>query len=665
MPRQDLLHISVEDLVTFTNRGTVNRASREIDAGEPACELSEAGDGTIDAKWSDGVTCVLPGAKTAREGRCTCPSVTMCRHLVRTILKYQRSAANSAATPVAPQEPWDPGEITDEALRQQVPKAMLARAQKQFQDGVLLELVRGVKPTALLHGLSINVRFMVKGDLRYAHVDCAPQMAPQIAALVVWAFRLLPKEKRAGMVSSGSGKQPIPEATLSAVEKTVDEWLEHGLSAAPEHFAANLSRLSSECVREGLFWPADIVDALAEQFQRYSARDALFMPELVVELLGELLIRSDAIRSATPAVPQALVRGTRDDRPLELGQGRYVGLGCGVHTLKKGAIINVFMQDADSGMVVAVTREFADPADPKHKPLDFNRLAQTSVVQSTPLQALGQGVLLTAGGKRTPARRLITARTRCAVNPQAFSWEQLKEPVRVDSFDELRERLAAMPPSALRARRVADNFYVLKVASVKDGRFDPPRQITLATLLDGDGQSVTLQHPYSLRGRGGAEALLDVLAKAPESIRFVAGSVRLTTDGLTICPTAVVREANGVRSIVQPLVDGFSGKAVMAGTTQIAPAEADPVASTLRETQDALSDLLVLGLRRADAPLTRRMIDLSQRTGASGFRRLAERLKRLSAELERKSHAARWDGQAACEACKELLVLVRMGEELI
>src|ERR1700710_1278938 len=128
MARRDLLSISVDDLVTFTNRGTVNRAQKELEAPELTCELLEAADGSVGAKWSDGVTCSLPGNKTAREGRCSCPSVGMCRHLVRTVLMYQRAAAAKAEAPAAPQEAWDPGEISDDVLSQHIPKATLDRA---------------------------------------------------------------------------------------------------------------------------------------------------------------------------------------------------------------------------------------------------------------------------------------------------------------------------------------------------------------------------------------------------------------------------------------------------------------------------------------------------------------------------------------------------------
>src|ERR1044072_310498 len=93
MPRDDLLHIAPDDLAALTNRGTVKRAQRELENKGVAGELSEAADGTVTAKWSDGVTCTLPGGKTISDARCTCPATELCRHVVRTVLAYQRRNA--------------------------------------------------------------------------------------------------------------------------------------------------------------------------------------------------------------------------------------------------------------------------------------------------------------------------------------------------------------------------------------------------------------------------------------------------------------------------------------------------------------------------------------------------------------------------------------------
>ncbi len=92
MARNDLLVLSLDDLAALTNRGTVKRAQREIEANECRVELMESAEGEVTAKWSDGVECRIPAGAVVGDGRCSCAAVGLCRHLVRTVLAYQRQA---------------------------------------------------------------------------------------------------------------------------------------------------------------------------------------------------------------------------------------------------------------------------------------------------------------------------------------------------------------------------------------------------------------------------------------------------------------------------------------------------------------------------------------------------------------------------------------------
>jgi len=314
-------------------------------------------------------------------------------------------------------------------------------------------------------------------------------------------------------------------------------------------------------------------------------------------------------------------------------------------------------------MVVAVCREFAHPADSAVPPLSFAKLAQTAVVQRASLALLGQGTLLLSGGKRAPSRRLSTARARSTVNPQNFQWDTLREPVRVDDFQELRSRLADLPPGVLRPRRVVDNFHVLKVASVSSAGFVPMEQTVHAVLIDSSGREVLFSHPYSDRGRDGLEALLHVLTTTPETIRFVAGPVKLSSRGLQIFPTAVVcEESGGARRVIQPWVD--SGRGASATGSHMEERASEPLAQMLQEINALLSELMVLGLRRSDAIVARRTKQLGEQADAAGFTRFAQRIAHLSTELDRKQHAARWDSKPADALMKEFLVLTRLGHEM-
>jgi hypothetical protein len=659
--RQDLLALSVEDLVAFSNRGTVNRAAKEAASAELSCALEESPDGTVRGAWSDGWTVELPGGQTLAKARCSCLAVGVCRHVVRTVLRYaQRARAPAAA------EPWDPGAIPDAELERHLPAAALADARRRVDAGLLVELVRGPKPLAHFHGLSVNVRFRVPGDVGYAAADCAPALAPVMVALAVWAFRRLPPEAASGFVVTGAAA-PAPVPELDALDAACRDWFMHGLGGASPHWLDDLRRLEKRCLAAGLVWPAHNVASFAEEAARYAAHDALFDPERALAAAGELLARTDALRAATGAVPLPLVRGTAEDHEVELAAARLLGVGCGVVARTKSTTLSGYFVDLDSGVVAAIARERAEAAGgakAAEAPPPFHREAAAPVLQGVALGQLARAQLLVAKAKRTASGRLSFGRTRATVTPQAFAWEQLREPVLVDDLDELRQRLSLLPPTALRSLRASDGFHVLAVTGAEGAVFDGARQAVRATLRDAAGQAATLLHPFSSRAAEGCELLLAKLGAAP--VRFVAGHVRLAPSGVVIAPTAVVFQEGATRTAVLPWVDRAG--AVAAEATVGAAHEAAPVAPLARhlgELGAATAALLQTGLRRPDERTARQLRELAAAGEAVGLGHLPALTSRVAGELERRLRDPAWSAAPAAEACCELAALIRLAADLL
>jgi hypothetical protein len=602
MPRPDLLALSADDLTALTNRGTVKRAQREVETNEHTAELSEAADGTVTATWSDGATCHLPAGAVLAQGRCSCAAVGLCRHLVRTVLAYQRQAA--AATPDQPPaliEPWDPGTIPDEELAKHYRPAALKKMRELFERGLLVELVRSSKPSARFHLEGCLLRFLVPGDPRYTHCDCAEPAPCSHVPLAVWSFRLLDPEQPSGILSTTATTLPVPADVLDEIEQDLEEFCGHGVSGAGPAWVGRLGRLEEACRRADLVWPAEIVAELHQEQERYAQQDALFAPDRIADLVGELLVRCDAIRNDTGALPQLLIRGARNDRPTELGKTTFVGLGCGVRLRRRGVELTAYLQASDSGGMVALCKDFTegepDPAKPERS---FGDLAQGTAIKSTPFAALAVGQLTIQRCKRTAGCRLLPGRAEAGIVQQEFLWEKLRPPVLAEEFAELDARLAALPPSCLRPRRVAEDFHVCTVAGVAAAQFDPATQEVQAILLDARGGSAQLAHPFHARAQAGTEALLTLLAERPGDVRFVAGPVERSGAGLVFHPVCVVYEEAGRRRALQPWIEQRVGVAAGEAQKSEASRTGDALGEYLLAVQAAVGELFVLGLARAD-----------------------------------------------------------------
>jgi hypothetical protein len=583
---------------------------------------------------------------------------------VRTVLAYQRQNAATAEAPAAA-EAWDPGSLTDEELARHFKPAVLSRAREQFQRGLLLELVRSYKPSVRFHDLACTLRFQVPNDIRYVHCDCAQEPPCQHVPLAVWGFRRLPAHEKAGIFTTHEQKLPVPSTLLDQVEAALLELLAHGLSGTPTSWRDQLARLEAQCRSEGLVWPAEVLVELIQQYERYTAHDARFAPDRCAELVGEMVIRVDAIRYDQGAVPSAWVRGTTADHVTELGVARLIGLGCGVRPGRRAVELVAYLQDMDSGSLVTVRREFADPApDAKEAPKDFWQLAQTPAVKGAPFSALGAGQLLLQGGKRTPDHQLAIGRARATVNPQGFAWEKLRAPVLTEDFAEVRARLGALPPASLLPRRLADSFHVCAVARARQVVFNQQAQAVQALIEDGHAEPALLQHPYLSRGSDGAERLLDRLAAQPDALRFVAGPVALSAAGLVITPVALVFQEDPGRAMLQPWVDRAQQKAATHRTAATGDVTDSPLKQFFQECSGAIGELLLVGLRRADPQTIRRWTDLTTRGEAIGLVRLPAFIGQVAEGLTQKTHMRHWSGEDTAQKLLRLAGFVRLAAEL-
>ncbi|GAA5507695.1 hypothetical protein [Novipirellula caenicola] len=689
MTRVDLLSLSTDDLASLTNRGTVKRAQRELDDGDWRYEIDQPTDDAavhdLIVTWSDGTVCRFVAGQTIHEAQCSSGSIGISRHVVRSVLAYQRHMANETAANQGEDDEncgdalavhenigtaeattaWDPGQIPDEELIHHFRKATITRARKVFDDGVLVELTRGEKPTARFLHESCTVRFPVPGDARYARADCSATMLPQWTAMAVWAFRELDPQRNAGLIALGQNELPVPHDALDRLDELMIELCSDGISGCSATWPQRLSRLEKQLRTCGLVWPAELVLQLIHQHERYIQKDARFSPVETVRLLGELIARSRSIRSQNGSVPQPLVRGNKSDRRTDIKAGRLVGLGLGVRPGRSQTKMLAYFQDVDTGTVVAVQRVFADPEpNAKTTAKSFSDLASHSLSRGVSLGSAAMSQLMLGSGKRTATDELILPRTsgKLTTNPQSFQWEQLQPPLAMDHFQQARERFERLPPDWLRPLRHTENLHVLKVTRITDSDFDVVHQRLTATMHDAHDETARIVFPYHHRGDAGFTQLQQMLATRGEDARFVCGHVRWVHQQLEIEPITIVFESDDrTRQAISTWIGG--------GDTH-AQTETQAVDSSLSSPQSSikdflttlniqLSEILLTGLTQTSEQDWRALSEAAERLG---FVRLNQPIRKLSEELAKRRNQLRWNPLLAARTTGQLCMFSRMLE---
>ena len=629
--RSDLQALSPDDLASIANRGLLKRAMRELESGKVTADWIESDDGTIEAKWSDGVVCVLPGGQTVHEATCDCAALEMCRHIVRTVLAWQTKASSGSSEKAGSPSHWDPGQISEDQIESQVPKTVITKANSLWKQGILAELLRSAKPSARFHCPGHTVRFPVPEDLRYAQCSCSDPAPCVHAVLAVRAFRLLEAGAEAGIVHEGASETKVDPGPLEAAANCIADLIENGFASINATWRDRVLRVSADCQAAWFIWPGQILEELADDFVRYANRDAVFSPQAAAHRIGEFFLRSDAIQSGKAPVPQAFIRGTRTDRDSNLGAARFVGLGGVAHEGRASTILTVFLQDCDTGHPVSVTREFKEDPDSDRERKPFYQLARMSAVKDASLGLLAGGQLVTQGGKRKASGKLVIGRARAAVNPQNFVWEQLKAPVLVEDTDELLARLRLLPPASFRPRSTAGDFHVCPLGSIEDAGFEVTTNSIKAVVKDVAGNLLQIRHPWTERGQGGAEAFLSALQSGAKP-KFVAGHVRNSGPALSFQPTAYVSESEGVRTAVLPWLDSPAK-----GETE-SSAEFGRASSGIRirgrydAATEVATEIILNGLRRLTKQDRRIWERAIAETEASGHHKMAVVLRAAGEE---------------------------------
>jgi hypothetical protein len=670
--RPDLLALTIDDLITLSNRGLVKRAQQELQSPDLTGEIVEDNVGNLTINWSDEICCKLPALTTLSQSQCSCPATSLCRHLLRSVLFYQSHCSDGSNQPKNAQidrlptnSNWNPATITDETLQKHYTKATLTKLRSQFDAGQVIGVHCGIKPTAHLHSLSLNLRFLVPDDIRYTHCDCDEAAPCSHVPLAIWAFRQLPANRAHGLISTELEPISIPTDLLDDLEIHLLELADVGIVGMNQVLRDRLARLEQRCRNAELIWIAEILVDLLQAHDYYQQHDAQFNLDRVVNYIAEILIRSDAIRHhdrVQNPVPLLFLRGSAKDTTVAIGSARLVGLGCGATMQSSGATLTTYLQDVDSGTVVAMSRYFANP-DLNSEPKPLWQLAQHSMSKGIQLGEIGGGQVLIKGGKRTPSYQLIPGRTPMSLNPQSYQWEKLRSPLLVADFGELIDRLQELPPRELRPRRVTEQLQVLAISEVRSIDFDPVSQTVRSIVADKLGHQAEIVHPYTHRGRFGVEAMLDRLQQ-PDTLKFISAQVSVVARELVCEPIALVFETGAARQMLQPWIaspqicDRTQLTGDLAGADPTVPDS--PISTYLAELTTALQDLWLVGLDRADSHHLQQWQRLAQQGKAIGFNQFLQPIDRFTQSLGEKFHTLDWDRHVAHETLAIVTAIVQL-----
>ena len=305
--RAALLAADEDYLIALCNKGTVNRARKDLSAVRP--EVRDTDRERVTLSVGDAV-CTI--AVPLGNSTCSCPSSAMCRHRMSAILWLKEHA-------VQEETPSEAKQVDEEGEREEVPGQELTGLLEAYPTARLLRQL-GARRGSLLcrressgeravlrEGSSITVELpWVPATVRFIapleHSSCTCHSRSfcihRAEALLTWQLRhgivtvdaLLPALEQDGQNDVGRAE------ICTAVQDTLTDWFRTGLSRLPSSATETAERLAGLChigalpsLERGMRW-------IHGDLQRYFDHSAAFRTEQLLRQMAGVWRLSGALR---------------------------------------------------------------------------------------------------------------------------------------------------------------------------------------------------------------------------------------------------------------------------------------------------------------------------------------------------------------------------------
>jgi hypothetical protein len=425
-----------EYLIALANKGLVKRAQRELE--NSGVVLTQNGE-QLQADFADGVSVQMAGS--ILDYVCTCPSRSVCKHLLMAVLAAQALPAG-AAPAGEPEAVLDFSAIqalTAAQLEKLAGKKQLRRAVEAVQLGKPAVIAAGSTLTVTLPDSGHTVRFLPGAAVGEARCSCRSEGFCSHRLQAVLHF--------IAAQSGGLPEEftPPPEESpgeygsdiLAYIRDFAGEVLSTGLARLPEDSPGRFLQLATICHSQRLANMERLCRRLAGQLESFVHQSAAFRPEELLDDLCALLLLCDAVEGGEGGLETVGVfRETYQPLPaIELwGLGAYGWHSSGGYT----GVTTVFYSPA-LARLVTYTAALPDQVSPGAEKM-YNGGAPWRL--TTRLAGISH-IRLGLKGGRLSGKDQLSASASASAQPLGAADIMAPElaPVRYDDYNRLLEAL--------------------------------------------------------------------------------------------------------------------------------------------------------------------------------------------------------------------------------
>lgn len=655
-----LLQTDDEYLTGLSNKGTVKRAYKDLEQEEPEAVWEEEG---AEVRLKEAVCRIrVPLGSSV----CSCPSRSVCRHLIAAILYLKRELAEGEGTvretdqetaeekisEKQMEEGEDPAAILEQELLA-IPLEKLRKACRSKGYRVFLEHMEAGELPKLESGSVITVRLPWDGTvvkllspLAYASCTCHSRELCTHKAQAVLIFQLQkgavsPEQLKAG--NEGGGEWDLEELSQAAqaMKEGIRIQLLTGLSRLSPEASESMERLAVISHGAGLPSFESEFRSAAFEYRRYFERSAAFHEEILLGRLLALYRKACLLEQTREADELGALAGSFRETYHPAPRLHLTAIGERSFTSKNG------YQGETYYFLETDQRRFYTWTDARptfyegvrRRPAGNQELSQAPWGLNVSRARMMELEFYLTQAKATKDGRLsVSQETKSEIAGQRqLGKKEIREMI-VWDYRELLEKLASGDHEPL---------VLAGAVSCREGSFDPVGQRFSMEICDRNGRSLSVAVTYSREEKFIIHALerLSARLKKQEQRGMVFFGIPYLEKGrLCLYPIEYFGAEMFRQGTEKPWEDTSWKEEAQEGEFGKLKQESVRVLEDfLLEIRRTLADLFQSGLKSAGEEILSRLSELCEESGELGLHGAKKELTLLYESLEGRRHQIRPD----------------------
>ncbi len=689
MDWKQVLDAADEDyLVGISNKGIVKRAykDREECGESPVIDFTQAVSGLAVTAGGEAVKICFP----LGESKCSCPSRSICRHVVLAILyaKEQVQRVNASDTGKQSDESTSDEDIEKENVQEEdasqnvsgmeaLWEEIYAYPQKKLLrtlgvkglaglvDHMERQMVPEIQQTSIITVKLPEEKYVVKllYPLEYATCTChKKELCAHKAEAILWcqwqAQKISVKDLKEQLEQAPEFDRELVQDVAKQIKNYIEELLQMGLCRSSVEVVNALERLAILAHNGELPRVENSLRSLAEDYHKYSKRSAGFSVTDTKHRLMQLYKIASQLSYATNNSDISKYAGEFHAEYKPVGNLDLVGITLEHFVSKSGYEGDtVYFLEEHTGKWYTYTNARPTFYDNKRRSAYTEKATAPWGLSTISLGDLANMQIHLKNAKADETGRLSSTQdTQGEVIQMRKLTEELLEKWYYKDFgDAFQEQIEVNYGEDIGEMRNAQNLVFLHPHRREASVFDQVKQILRIPLYDEQGRKVLVEVAYSAKEKNTIHYLEHLKDNAATCFL---GRLYLQGDTLRLYPLDLFSKKDLPWSKDEKEIWSlFSRKETKVKEIKIDTSAQDKIVSLFAEMEALLGDLYQVGFGAVQESVLQRMQELMELTKLYGLKNLAQQLELLQSSLSKQRHQVRHSEEASQEILENYRLL--------